>query len=383
MAAYDAIKANGTYGSGQRGSPHGPQSVFAGETREYQRHLQWGTSGEMNIFETIARVTSGFEQYHSQFLADALAHSLNGDRSLFEAVWKLSAPPGWEAPVQAEITPEELVEGGQIDICMRCVAPHQRVVGIEVKTVDASAHPGQLERYLDGLKRKYPESQVQIAYLTPFNRERAGEAADRLATVRLFDQFLRAFPQARHVSWLDVAGIPWDGSPLWKQHQAFVIDRISPPSKLAAKLSGPMEWDRELDAFFGEEPTAQFWEALSVLGIYAGENGAQINLTDHGQDLASFAKALVQALGLLLEGDRVSRNARKLDRFPAELRWRFLDSPYREVHAALFGFSQMVPYVWAQGRRDYGVRTAHKDYSSGVSLVRSNGPGGIVVGERR
>ena len=96
----------------------------------------------MNIFETIRKVTSGYEQYHSQFLADALVESLSGDRSLFDEVWKITAPSDWEIPDHADITSEEVVERGRVDICMRCVAPKDRVIGIEVKTVDASARPG-------------------------------------------------------------------------------------------------------------------------------------------------------------------------------------------------------------------------------------------------
>ena len=190
----------------------------------------------MNIFETIRKVTRGIEQYHSQFLTDALTDSLNGDRSLFEATWRLVAPPNWEIPTHAQISSEERVERGSVDICVRCLSPHHRVVGIEVKTVDASATPGQLERYHEGLVRKYPESPIQIAYLTPFNQERAGGAAGSRRTISEFEEFSRKFPQARHISWLDVADIPWDGNFLWRQHQKYVRAHISAPSKLRVNV---------------------------------------------------------------------------------------------------------------------------------------------------
>ena len=333
----------------------------------------------VNIFETIRRVTSGYEQYHSQFLADALAESLSGDRSLFEEVWKITAPSDWEIPNHAEVTSEEVVERGQVDICVRCVAPKERILGIEIKTVDASAHPGQLEKYLDGLKKKYPQAEIQIAYLTPFNRERAGDTADRLRTVRVFEEFLGVFPNARHVSWLDIADIPWDGNDLWKQHQAFVFERISPKEKLAVSH----DYNRGLAVFFGQEPTERFWDAMAVLGIYAGENGAEVDLAEHNRDIPSFAKELVQAFEILIDSDNVSRNAVRSDKFPEELRQPFLNSPYHEVHASLFDLSRLFDFVWAQGQRDYGVRVAHKNHSSGVSLFRSNGPARIVLGERR
>ena len=333
----------------------------------------------MNIFETIRKVTSGIEQYHSRFLADALTDSLNGDRSLFDAVWQLVAPPDWEIPTHAVVSSEERVERGSVDICVYCVSPHEQVVGIEVKTVDASATPGQLERYREGLVKKYPGAVIQIAYLTPFNRQRAGGAAGSRATIREFKEFCNQFPQARHISWLDVADIPWDGNFLWKQHQAYVTENISAQSKLKVNT----EWNRNLSVFFGEEATHRFWEELALLGIYSGDNGASIDFAEFRGDLPSFAKSLVRAFEVLLESDNVSRNANRADAFADELRRPFLDSEYSEVHAALFQLAELRPFVWVQGQRDYGVRTAHKNHSSGVSLFRSNGPDRIMVGELR
>ena len=335
----------------------------------------------MNIFETIGKVTSRIERFHSQFLADALTDSLNGDRSLFEAVWKLAVPPEWEIPTRAEVSSEEVVGHGQrVDICIRSSAPHNHVVGIEVKTDDASATPGQLVSYLAGLKGRFPESAIQIAYLAPFNSARAGAAAGRLATVREFTAFATQLPQARHVSWLDVAAIPWDGNALWEQHQAYVRERISPLAKLRVNT----ERNRKLDEFFGEELVQRFWEELAVWEIYAGANGADINLANFGDDLPSFVGSLVRALEILLDSDNVLHNSMRFDKFPEELRRPFLASPYHQVHRVLFGLAEAHPYVWIQGDGDYGVRTANKkSRSRSVSLLTSKGVDHLLVGQRR
>ena len=334
----------------------------------------------MNIFETIGKATRRMEPFHSQFLADALTDSLHGDHSLFGAVWRLMAPPDWAIPTRAEVSSEAAVGRGQrVDICIRSSAPHNHVVGIEVKTDDASATPGQLVSYLAGLKERFPESAIQIAYLTPFNSARAGAAAGRLATVREFATFATQLPQARHVSWLDVAAIPWDGSPLWEQHQTYVQTRIAPPSKLRVST----ERTREFAVFFGEAPVQRFWEALAVWEIYAGVNGADINLANFGDDLPSFAVSLVRAMEILLDSDNVVRNATpRPDKYRAELRRPFLASPYHQVHRVLFGLAEAHPYVWIQGEGDYGVRTAHKNHPS-VSLLRSKGVDHLLVGQRR
>ena len=92
---------------------------------------------------------------------------------------------------------------------------------------------------------------------------------------------------------------------------------------------------------------------------------------------------LTSAVKILLGADQVSRNANRSDKFGGELRCRFLDSPHREIHQALFNLSRTFPYVWVEGKRDYGVRTAHESYSSGVSLLTSRGPDSLVIGKRR
>ena len=332
----------------------------------------------MNIFETIGKVTHRIEPFHSQFLAEALALSLRGDRSLFDTVWKLAAPPDWEVPSQAWVTAEETLDGGRrIDICLRCDLPYKRVVGIEIKTVTASADSGQLEKYLDGLKKRFPCYDVQVSYLSPFNRRRASDAANSLKTVRAFDEFVSIFPRARHVSWLDVASIPWDGNALWRQHQEYVRDRISSHARLEN-----LELNRDIAVFFGKEAAEKFRNELADLGIDVRIDGTRINLRDYGED-RPLADPLIRALKILLDAGQVSRNANRADKFGHELRRRFLDSPHREIHRALFDLSRMFPYVWLEGKHDYGVRTAHKNHSSGVSLLRSHGPDCLVVGERR
>jgi hypothetical protein len=148
----------------------------------------------MNIFETIRKVTSGYEQYHSQFLADALAESLSGDCSLFNEVWKITAPSDWEIPDHADITSEEVVERGRVDICMRCIAPKDRVIGIEVKTVDTSARSGQLEEYFDGLERNTRDQQYRLHTLPRSTESGPGMRRTGLVQSESLTNSMRCFP---------------------------------------------------------------------------------------------------------------------------------------------------------------------------------------------
>ena len=333
----------------------------------------------MNIFESIEGVTRRIEPFHSQFLADALKASIDGDRSLFNAVWRLTAANGWDIPENPDITAEEVVPGqGRIDIAIKCDSPERRIVGIEVKTTDSSATPGQLERYRNGLAGKFPDHEIAIAYLTPFNEERAADNADSLPTVKEFDDFLKIHSTARHVSWLDIAAIPWNGNELWRQHQLYVYQHISSHDKLRRSAAR----DRTLDNFFGGNAVDAFWKALSELDIESSNGGAVIELAQF-DDVPDFANKLAQAFQIIItEGDEVSRNTNRGGNFSADLRRPFLDSPHRKVHEALFALSNH-SYVWVQGDRDYGIRVAHIEHTSGVSLVRSRGAERLeIVGQR-
>ena len=215
----------------------------------------------MNIFETIEKTSKRIEPFHSQFLADALQASIGGDRSLFNAVWRLAAPGQWDLPESAEISAEEVVPGeGRIDIAIRCDSPERRMMGIEVKTTDSSVEFGQLERYRNGLISGNAGYAVAIAYLTPFNRKQAPDKANGLPTVKEFDDFQRKYPGARHISWLDIAAIPWNGNELWRQHQLYVYQRISSYEKLRRSTA------RDKSPDHGKN-LAAFYDVLSDMGI--------------------------------------------------------------------------------------------------------------------
>ena len=106
---------------------------------------------QLNVFETIRSTTRRIEPFHSQFLADALDASLNGDRSLFDGIWKLAAPPDWPIPRQATVnTEQDAGNRRRIDLCI-LDAEGRRILGIEIKTTSTSANAGQLRSYELGL----------------------------------------------------------------------------------------------------------------------------------------------------------------------------------------------------------------------------------------
>lgn len=327
----------------------------------------------LNIFETIRKAQPGrTEPFHSQFLADALIESLkpSQDRSLFEKVWQLTAPNEWCPPTHARVEAEVVVNYGQrVDICIFDTSNH-RIIGIEVKTTDASAEHGQLQSYRDGIEKKYRDWTVSIAYITPFNRERASDAADSLLTIRVFEEFLQESPDAKHVSWLDVADIPWDGRAIWEQHRSYIREHISSQGMLQIA-----QGTRSFHDFFGE-PADEFWTTIRNLGFEPTIRGVTVELSK-SRCLSSIAEELVHAFEILIRnGDGIARHVQRRDKFPEFERMRFLESKYSQVHAALFDLSDRFSYVWVEGKRDYGIRVTHKNHpGGGVSLVRSHGEG--------
>ena len=328
----------------------------------------------MNIFESIARATNRIEPFHSQFLADALTESLELDRSLFDKVWSLFAPDDWQVPVEAYIETEVSIEGGRGDICLLTDEPSKRVIGIEVKTIDDSTEPNQLSRYYSGLKKRFTNADIQLAYLTPFNDQRAGERAQSLPTVKEFNRFKQSLPYARHVSWLDVTSIPWDGSSLWKQHGDYVRNRISSE----AKRKEGSERNRTISHFFGEELAARFIESLKALKSNGHTRQFTIDLKQQRESPDETASRLVAACRVLIENDRIV-SSQQANNFPVKLREKFLKSPYSAIHSAMFRMTNKFDHVWIAGANDYGVRITHKDYPSGVSLVRSAGTSRLIV----
>ena len=325
--------------------------------------------GNVNIFESIGRVTTRIEPFHSQFLGDALSDSLNGNRDLFDRFWRLAAPTKWSVPACAGVSTEKDLgpKYGKIDICIYdfSIRP-RRVLGIEVKTTDSSATEGQLNRYFDGLKHQLCESNpdVAVSYLTPFNEKRAGGFAKHLATITEFRDYAEKHPEARHVSWLDVAEIAWDyGNELWQQHRAYVFSRISSLEKLTERIKR----DRSFNEFFGDGAADAFWEAMKALGIESEpEQGAHVNLGEL-EDIHAF----VSAFEVLINRGQGIAEPKQPKTSAFSNRQSFLESRFGNLHKAIFGLSDKYNNVWLQGKKNYGLRVAHTSHGSGVSLVRS------------
>ena len=131
-------------------------------------------------------------------------------------------------------------------------------------------------------------------------------------------------------------------------------------------------------SFFGEDAAGLFWEALNELGIRPGDTGVDIDL----KDCAADPESLTRVFQILIEEGEGVAPSNRSDRFPEELRTRFLESRWYAFHEALFELSQRFSNVWIDGKKDYGVRVSHERHAGGVSLA-TVGPRAVKIGRPR
>ena len=331
-----------------------------------------------NIFEVIGSVSSRVEPYHSAFLATMLRWSLAADRRLFDAFW-LNATPDWRLPdSDVAIRTEDVIPTGQAGITARIDVTlrdgDSRILGVEVKTREASTTAGQLERYRKGLEERDAGLEIAIAYLTPFNSQRAGDAASSLPSVGEFRQFAKTFPHSRHLSWLDLAEVEWDGGELWEQHRAYVTTHIA--SEQHRKKWEPGGRSRTLAHFFGAAAADEFDHRLEA--TVGGLDGYMLDLAGV-QDPAAFA----DAFRVLIESDEVAAATGRANAFEDASRGRFLAAGTARVHDAIFELAAVHENVWVEGKVDYGLRVAHPNHPGGVSLLRTRGVDRVEIGRPR
>ena len=199
----------------------------------------------------------------------------------------------------------------------------------------------------------------------------------------MFDEFAGGFQHARHVSWLDVADIEWDGRAIWRQHKRYVQNRMA----CEKDLKGWRKRNRDLAEFFPERAAADFWNELAPLVGEEIDGRVAIDLAsfaDQGEAaIAEAVKILVRALTILIEADDSIAHQRRLDCFNESLRERFLKSDCRAFHEKLFDLAARFGPVWVDGTKDYGLRVVNRCPGGTFSLVTSDGPGRLIMFVRK
>jgi len=327
----------------------------------------------MNIFKVIRTATSTIERIHSEFLAEALRVSQQGDGELFRKFWNLAvgSDESWPVPANVEIKTETSVNAVQrVDITIFDL-DFSRCLGVEVKTNEASTTDGQLAAYQSGLEEKYRNKynrkiEVRMVYLTPFNHEHSPDLARH--SRREFCSFKREHNRAVHLSWIDVAKIPLaEADLLWAQHREYVRDVMCAP------ISNEL---REFGSFFGVDPMENFLGELEAAGV---DVSSEKFTFDSILDIERF----VAALKFLIESREARSDLPRKNEMDDDLKARFSRTNHRPKHDALFALADEYPGVWlGSGKSSYGLRVAHQASPGGVSLCTVS-ENGITIGQKR
>jgi len=337
------------------------------------------------LFDVIGSVTSRTEPFHSQALAWFFDESPELTARFVAAFVPESfrRQHGLGESGRPKVRPEDpLATGERVDVSL--IYDHA-LVGIEVKTVDGSSTPGQLERYWQGLSQKYPGTPLFVVYLTPFSPSNVppGVPAERLHAVAEFGRFEAAHPGCGcHINWQQVVAL-YDGcaaevrlGPTLQQHREY-IERVVCDGKSMSRVDNA----RKLGLFLGQEAVQQFFQRLESSGVPIEEAATCYRITLDGA--AGEATAVVDALRALLDSEEADRHRRKKDALGrASLRDEFVRGAHGAFFAALFTEVDARPYAWLQGSSDLGVRVAHRNHPGGVSVCTLS-PASVEIKKHR
>ncbi|NQW20324.1 MAG: PD-(D/E)XK nuclease family protein [Chloroflexi bacterium] len=320
----------------------------------------------MNIFEVIDKTTRSIEPFHSRYFSDALEASFKGDQSLFSKFWSMAteSDSGWPIPSAVEVTAEYVLDSGRVDIVIVDTVM-SRCLAIEIKTSESSTTEGQLTKYQSSLENLGKFSEVRMVYLTPFNIENSnGELTNSILEFKSFAEISR---NSVHLSWLEIASIDWiDGGELWQQHREYIRNAI------CVKRDSSQ---RQLDAFFSPLELATFWDDVASAG---GPVGAGVI------DLASISdiQRFVGAIRSLINSPRNLNTSVRINRISDEVIARNRSSVHCELHNSIMALCDEYPWVWVQGKKNYGLRVARPGISGGLSLC-TFGDSSVRIGQLR
>lgn len=329
-----------------------------------------------NVFEIIEKVTSRIEPFHSEFFAASLRNDkglLNNflmlirNKNIDESYLTFSNING------LNITSENSFDDfKRIDITIQ--DPISKIIiGIEVKTSDSSVTKSQLAFYYYNLLRKYPNHNVVMVYLTPFNLLNIPDTvpATSIHAITEFSEFSNECRNSVHISWDDVVNLynlePDKINSIYQQHREYIISKITNKSLLIGRLSF-IARNRDLAEFFGAGCVELFIDFLRKGGIKYTEDDKKIvfNISDNVNNY----ERLIQLFEILINSDQFQKKLRKHNKVEESLIRKYEQGVNGDFFKILFGKLNTYSYLWLDGTGRIGVRAFHKSHpNSGVSII--------------
>lgn len=350
------------------------------EELEIQMHKYPQTSEPFNIFYILRKESRSLEIFHQGFLASLLSNSVT--RHIYDGFLDLIYCNG-ERPGSANIlktlrleTPRIRTEhnanksGRRIDILLQFESC-KTILAIEVKTVDDSTSKGQLINYFNLLGLEFPEYEVVIVYLTPFDEKNLpGEGGIKslqaLEEYSDFEKFINAEPSRKgyhcHLNWQQVTQLYKEfDNDLIHQHKRFVNESMCHPDVYRYAVA-----KRKLEEFVGPKILELFHQKINEYEIESENNCSYFSLKKNNDKL----KNLLVVLTILFEGEGIEKEKSRKDKITDDLKDKYCThSEFGPFFRDLFADFDKRSYVFMQGKDNIGVRVPHVKASQSVSLL--------------
>lgn len=329
----------------------------------------------INIFEIIDKVTSRIEPFHSEFLAS----SFRNDRGLLNRFLIHIKNKYNNESIQKFIEAEELIVKSEdsfedyrrIDITIQ--EPKSKlIIGIEVKTSDSSVSKNQLSFYYNNLLLKYPDYNVIMVYLTPFNHENIPHTISPtlIHSITEFVEFNKQIQNSIHINWKDLVTLYNNSQSnenyLYSAHKEYITSKVTDESLLIRRINS-FDRNRGLAEFLGAECVETFFENLFNNNIQYDEDDKKIifNITKNVQNYES----LINSFEILIDSEKLQKTSIKPNKVQENLIRQYEQGSNGEFFKLFFSFINNYSYLWLEGTGRIGIRASHILHpSSGVSI---------------
>lgn len=353
--------------------------------KEFVKMHDYPSTGEpLNIFATLRKESRALEIFHQGFLASLLSNTAtryihDGFMDLLDAEWKSNAfnmdvsifkreqpTIKTEVVLKDEQTTEDTEsEPNNISSRADILLNYQEcktIIAIELKVEDESTTKGQLITYQNLLRVKYPEYQIIMVYLTPYNEKNKpnGKKYKIIHAINEYNEFIvqnQDHPQCHcHLNWGQIVEkYRVENGDLLFQHQEYVTDYMCNPERIIIDSKYPLK------NYVGQEIVEKFIIGVNQAGLVHEGNYTYFPLDQNQHKYHE----LVDVLSILFDGEGIKRNKVSNDKIEQELKDKYLaENRFSPFFKLIFDEIDSRKFVFMKGEGRIGVRVSHEKANS-------------------
>ncbi len=327
----------------------------------------------MNIFEIIENVTKRTEPFHSEFLTESLRTDMELRKKFFDLVLPADLIPSFSKSSfqnKLVIESEDRFENRKrIDVIIQD-KDSKKIIGIEVKTSDSSVSANQLSDYSKNMREKYPDYQIIMVFLTPFNTDNLPEdiLPSKINAIQEFLKFEEAGILSVHINWRDIVNLYKKPvglqNSLYSQHEVYICKRVINESLLRIDN---IERNREFFQFFGQDTFEKFIEYVKNEKLFFREEDKKY-LFPLEENRYEFKK-IISLIKIVIESEQLNKTTSKKNFVTNDLLYGYCNGTYGKFFRSLFSTVEKFPFIWLEGKKRIGVRASHPSHPNGVSIL--------------